>query len=154
MKLIKKILIFLGVLFLAFLALAALLAKNSSDFLVDNKPFVEKFTRDLSSEWNVTDVHERLSNEFLQTLDTPQGQEGFRQLKLLGAVKAITDFQMGNYNATTNGTTGDITFKATFENAKGLVTVTLIKRDGRVQVQGFHVSAPDGVQPVAKKNEA
>lgn len=154
MKVIKKILAGLGILFIVLLALAALLAKLSSDFLEDNRAFVADFTRDLSKRWNVADVHERVSNEFLQTLDTAQGHEGFRQLRSLGALKDMGDLEMGNYNAATNGTTAEISYKATFENAKGLVKITLIKKDGKVQVQGFFVSLPDGIQITAKENEA
>ena len=154
MKLIKTVLAALGLLLLVFLALAALLLRNSSEFLDENKPFVEQFTRDLSRSWSVSDVHESLSNEFLRSLDTPEGQEGMKQLKLLGAVVEMSDFEMGNYNATTSGATGIINFKAAFENAKGLVTITLMKRNGKVQVQGFHVSLADGVRPSAGKTEA
>lgn len=155
MKILKNILIGLGIIFILFILLAVFLSYKSYDFFEENKGFVEEFSYDLAEHWQIEDVHSRVSNEFLQSLDTPNGKEFLKYAKGLGPLIEATDFQMGNYHAGTDGTTGVITFKATYTNAKALVTVIVIKREEQVRIHGFNVSAPDGLSaPVIREREA
>lgn len=154
MKILKRILITLGVIFVGFLCLAVFIGYSSSAFLDENREFVKEFSYDLSRNWAPIDVHARLSNQFLQALDSPSGKSAFYQLKALGNLQEISDIELGNYYTGTDGTTAEITFKAVFDNAKGLVTVTLFENKGKVVVHGFHVSAPDGISNAEAKHEA
>lgn len=160
MKFFKGVLITLGVLFVVVVGLIVYTSRESSQFLDENKEFITQFSFDLSERWNVEDVHSRLSNEFLQSLDTPTGQFSFNQLKALGKLKDVSDFSIISHRAATSvggtlsGTTAVINFKATFENVKGLVTVTLVKREGKVFVQGFHFSASGEIQPGTRQEHS
>ena len=146
MKLLKNILVGLGALFVLLIIAFVFLFTESKDFFKENKAFVETFAYDLTRKWNISDVHDRLSNELIVQLDSSEGKLTIKKLSTVGAIKKIYDIEMGDYNATMDGTTGVIIFKADFENAKGVVTVTLIKKDEEVRVHGFHLSAPNGIQ--------
>ena len=49
------------------------------------------------------------------------------------------DLELRSYVANNNGRTGVFSFKGTFENGEGLVTVTIVKKDGAVRVLGFYL---------------
>lgn len=154
MKILKGILTTIGILCVGFICLAVYLSYSSTQFLEENKDFINQFSYDLSENWRASDVHSRLSNEFIQSLDTPTGQFSFNQLKALGNLEETSDFELTNYHSRTDGKTAVVTFKATFENAKGVATVTVVEQEGKVLIQGFNFSAPDGLQPTREKHEA
>ena len=154
MKIIKSILIGLGSLFLLIIVLFAFLLSESNDFFDENKAFVETFSYDLTRNWRITDVHDRLSNELIKQLDSIDSQSTISKLSIVGSIREIYDMEMGDYKTTTEGTTGIISFKAKFERAKGVMTITLLKKDNKVFVHGFHLSVPDGIQDISKINKA
>ncbi|GGC05769.1 hypothetical protein GCM10011352_34950 [Marinobacterium zhoushanense] len=154
MRILKGILSTIGILFLGIICFVVYLSYSSSHFLKENREFINQFSYDLSENWRASDVHSRLSNEFIQSLDTPAGQFSFNQLKALGSLEDASDFELSNYYSGTDGKTAVVTFKATFENAKGVATVTVVEREGKVLIQGFHFSAPDGIRPTSTKHEA
>ena len=147
MKFFKGVLITLGVFFVIVIGLIVYTSRESSQFLDENREFITQFSFDLSENWSAEDVHSRLTNEFLQSLDTPTGRGSFNQLKALGKLKDVSDFTIQSHSSGTIGTTAVINFKATFENAKGLVVVTLVEREGKTLVHGFHFSASGELQP-------
>ena len=154
MKILKKILIGLGGLFVALVALIAIMSWSSFSFLEENRAFAEQFTQELAERWRIDDVYDLVSIEFIESAATPNGEAFLRELKALGRLEETADFQIGNYYSGTGGTTGEIKFRASFSNAKAVVTVTVVKRDGKVLVQGFNISAPDGVSPQPAEHEA
>ena len=147
MKILKNIFIGLGALFILLMIVFAYISYSSSVFLKDNQQFIEEFAYDYSANWSSDDVHTRLSNEFLTMINSPEGRQAISQVRQLGAITEISDFEMGNYYSGTGGNTGIITFKAVFENAKGVVRITLVEKDNKVRIQGFRVLAPDGLLP-------
>lgn len=155
MKILKNILIGLGILFVLFICLAVFLFSKSSEFFEQHQSFVEEFTYDLSENWRFNDVRSRVSNELLQSLNTPNGRAFMTQASAFGRLIEATDFQKGNYYSGTGGNVGVISFKATFSNTKALVTVSVIEKDGKVKIHGFNVSAIDGLTaPINREQEA
>lgn len=140
MKLIKNILIGLGVVFSLFIGLAVFLFWESSEFREKNEPFAREFTRAFSQDWSIGDVSDHVTNDLLAQINTPNGKHALSQFRAFGRLVKIEDVEMGNYNASAGvGVTGVLRFKAEFENVKALVTITLRETDGVVKVHGFHI---------------
>ena len=153
MDILKKILLGLGLVFLAVIVITIYLWLSAFNVLDENREFVRRFSIDFSREWRISDVHGRLTNQLIQLLDTPNGKFAYDQLKALGPLNEIADMELQNYHVGTDGKSAVITFKGSFRNAKGLVTITLVERNGKVLVHGFHVSAPDGFETSETKYE-
>jgi hypothetical protein len=119
MRVVKKILIGLGVLFLVVIAFFAWIGVSSSQFRKEQTLFVETFVTDLSKRWDIADVHDRLANSFIEQVGTPQAQQLLHQFKQLGALQSVHDLELRSYNANNNGRTGLFSFKGTFENGEG-----------------------------------
>jgi hypothetical protein len=137
---LKTILIGLGGVFLALIALLAWLGAGSAHFRTQQEPFVKTFVTDLSKRWEVADVYDRLANSFIEQAGTTQGLQLLRQFRQLGALKFVRDFELRNYNSGPNGQTGVFTFKGTFEHGEAVVAVEVTKVGGAVHVLGFNVT--------------
>ena len=141
MRVLKRILIGLGVLFLVVIAFFAWVGATSSQFRKEQTPFVETFVTDLSKRWDPADVCDRMANTFIEQTGTPQAQQLLHQFKQLGALKSVRDLELRSYSVNTNGQTGVLSFKGTFENGEGIINITIVKKDGAVRVLGFYLNA-------------
>jgi hypothetical protein len=150
MRVLKNILIGLGVLFLVILAFFAWIGVSGSQFRKEQAPFVETFVTDLSKRWDIADVYDRLANPFIEQTSTPQAQQLLHQFKQLGALKSVHDLGLRSYNANNNGRTGLFSFTGTFENGEAVVSVTIVKKDGAVRVLGFYLKATHMREGVSK----
>ena len=146
-KLLKGVFILLGAIFLIFVVMALFTWNNSSGFLEEHQEFVTKFSKDLATNWSPEDVYPRLSNEFASSLNDPKTLAAFTHLKGLGELVDTSDFTMHKYMSGTDGVTGIITFKATYEYAKALVTITLKRTNEKVLVYSLRID-PVGEYPV------
>jgi hypothetical protein len=99
---------------------------------------------DLSRRWELADVYDRLTNNFIQLANTPNGRQPMQQIRVLGALQSVRDFELCNYAAGTAGTTAAFSLKDAFENDAALVPVTVLKKSGTVRVHGFHVDPIPG----------
>lgn len=154
MQFIKNFLLGLGGITLLLIILFVSLFAESNDFFEENKQFVEEFSYDFAKNWDVSDVYDRLSNDLIIELSSAKGKAELQKMSVVGGIKAITDMEMGDFNTNTNETTGAISFKAEFENAKAVVTVSLIKKNDQIKVYGFHISTPEGLPSTSKKYNA
>jgi len=144
MRVLKKILIGLGSVFLILIAVFAWLGVQSARFKRAETPFIKAYVTDLSRRWNVADVYDRSTNEFLAQADSPEGQRVIDRFKPLGTLTSIHDFELKNFSDGTWGRRGVFDFKASFQNGEALVEVTVIdKGRGGAQVLGIHL---DGIQ--------
>jgi hypothetical protein len=137
----KKVLISLGGIFVAVFALFVWLGMGSAHFRTEQEPFVRTFVSDLSKRWVVSDVYDRLANPFIEQAGTVQGKQLLQQFKQLGALKAVRDVELRNYNLSFHGQTGIFTFKGTFEHGEAIVDVTIIKKDAAVRVLGIYITS-------------
>ena len=153
MPFLKNILVGLGLVFLAVTAITIYLWISTSNFFNENRDFVRRFSFDFSREWRISDVHGRLTNQLIELLDTPTGNFAYNQLKALGPLNEIADLELRNFHVGTDGKSAVITYKGSFRNAKGLVTVTIVEKNGKVLVDGFYVSALDGMETSETKYE-
>jgi hypothetical protein len=128
MRVLKKIFIGLGSVFLVLLALFTWLGIQSVRFKHEEAPFVKAYLTDLSRRWSVTDVYNRSANTFVEQADSPKGQRTIESFKPLGALISIQDFSLKNYSDGTWGQRGVFDFKARFQNGEALVEVTILEK--------------------------
>jgi hypothetical protein len=141
MRVLKNILIGLGVLFLVVFALFAWVRVSSNQFRKEQAPFVESFVTDLSKRWDIADVHDRIANIFIEQVSTPQAQHLLHQFKRLGKLQSVHDLELRGYKSDNGGRTGLFSFKAAFENGEALMNVTIVEKDGEARVLGFYLKA-------------
>lgn len=140
MKLIKNILVGLGSIFAIFILLAIYLFDQSSDFKEQNEQFVKDFTHEFSNTWDINSVSDLTTNGLLSQINTPNGKHALNIFRSLGKLVEIKDVELNNYESQASGIiTAKFIFKAKYENASSLVTVTLQKKDEMVKVHGFHI---------------
>ncbi|MGV1097833.1 hypothetical protein ACUUL3_00290 [Thiovibrio sp. JS02] len=143
MKIIKNILITLGILFVCGAALFGFLNYKSAGFKKEHAPFVTRFMTEFSKNWEIAEVRNMLSNDFVRQLETPNARQAMLFFKQLGKLTAIRDVELQNYRANAGTDTyqlGEFVFKADFENASGLVTMSVIvKKDGE-RVNALYVN--------------
>jgi len=141
MKLIKNILIGFGAIFVLIIGLFIFVAGSSSEFKDKHEQFVKDYTREFSKNWEIENISLRTTNDLLAQINTTKGKQAVNVFRSLGKLLEISDMELGNYNSRVGGpTTGEFKFKASFENAKTIVTVTIREVDDKVKVQGFHVN--------------
>jgi len=140
MEFIKKLMMWLGGIFMLIVVLIIFLAAGSSSFKEEQEPFVEQFMTDFSQRWETQDIYARLSNEFIEQINTQESKTILAQFKTMGKIQNISDFEIGNYNAQTSGTTGEFSFKGTFENGDALINMTVKSSDNGVRVIFFRLT--------------
>lgn len=141
MRVLKKILIGLGSVFLVLLLLFTWIGIQSVRFKREEAPFVKTYVADLSRRWNVADVYGRSANEFVEQADSPQGQRTMESFEALGSLISVQDFALKNYTDGTWGQRGVFDFKANFKNGKALVQVTIVdKGHGGPRVIGIFLT--------------
>jgi hypothetical protein len=141
MRVVNRILIGLGLLFLAVIALFVWVGVSGSQFRKEQTPFVERFVTDLSKRWDLADVNDRVATSFVEQARSAQAQQALHEFKPLGMLRSMSDLELRSYNANTKGTTGVFSFKGTFENGDAVVQVTLVKMDGGVRVLSLYLNA-------------
>jgi len=151
MKVIKKVLVGLGVLFVLFICLAIFLAGSSSEFEEKHKEFVLNYTEEFSKGWEINSVSPITTNGMLSQINTPNGKHALNVFRTFGIFIEATDFELFNYSSHAGGpTVGIFKFKAQFKNANTLVTVTVHEVDEVVKVHGFHI---DPIGDISTSNE-
>ena len=140
MRVVRKILVGLGVLFLVLIAVFSWVAVVGRQFRTEQTPFVKTFMMDLSRHWNVADVSDRIAGPVLDQVLTPKGQQMFQMFKQLGTLRSEGDVTMDRFNVDTKGTTGVFEFKGTFDNGEADVQVTVVKKGGSAWVLGFYLN--------------
>ena len=154
MKIIKQFLIGLGILFLLFIILATFISIKGNDFKEDNIGFVAEFLDEFSQDWKISSVSDQLSNEFLIQIKTPNGEQAMQVFKRLGKLENVRDFEMGNFRTSSGESqTGVLIFKAKFNNAETIVTITLNVLDGIKKVYGLNINTLEDINFESKNTE-
>ena len=154
MKILKNILISLGVIFLLFRVLFIYLSIDSDKFKDEQEPFIESFMHEFSSDWNVRDVYPKLTNNFIQQIETQAGRHALNIFKTLGEYESMSDLSISNYNTGTDGTTAIFTFKAQFTSGPALVSITLLKDNDKTLVHGLHITPSNNTPGLNTRHEA
>lgn len=140
MRVIRKILLGLGVLFLVIIACVTGLGTAGRQFRIEQTPFVETFVTDLSKHWDTAEVRDRLADNLIEDARTSDALQFFQQMKQLGELRLARDFAMRAYKFDAAGRTGTVAFKGTFDNGEAEVEVTIRKKDSTVRVMGFNLT--------------
>ena len=153
MKVIKKILVGLGIVFVLFIVLAIFLAGSSSEFKEKHQAFVINYTHEFSKNWEINSVSTETTNGMLSQINTPNGKHALSVFSTFGEFVEATDIELHNYSTNAGGpTVGVFKFKAQFKNANTLVTVTVQEIDGAVKVHGFHIDPIGNILPSSEFN--
>lgn len=143
MSLIKNLLIALGFLAVALIALGVFLASEARSFKQQHAGFVETFMLDFSQSWELSAVRSRVTDAFVREVDTPAGRQTLSSFRTLGQLLRIEDFELSAYHASTEETAGLFAFRAIFEHADASVRLALEERDGEVRVRMLDIT-PSG----------
>jgi len=149
MKLLKKLLAGLGVVFSLLLLVAGSLLYLSSRFRDEHEPFIREFMSDYSRRWETADVYDRLAPECLEQIQSPNGEQAVASFRRLGRLLEITDISLQNFYAGTGGKSGIFVFKARFEAAPALVHLAIREADSQVRVVALNVTPSAELQQPA-----
>jgi hypothetical protein len=142
MRMLKRILIGFGAVFLVLIAVFAWLGFQSTRFRRAEAPFVEAYMTDLSRRWSVADVFDRSANALLAQANSPEGERAMQMFKPLGTLTSIRDLELKNYSVGTWGRRGVFAFKGRFQNGEAVVEVTILDNGrGLTQVLGVHLDS-------------
>jgi len=143
LKVIKNIFICLGVLFAVCIAISIYLGFKSAEFKKTYSPFAQQFMVDFSQDWEIADVQPRLSNDFLAQMETPNAKQAMFVFRNLGKVIKMQDMELKNFRTSVGSGRhqfGAFVFKADFENASGLVTLTVVINKDGARIQRLHIN--------------
>jgi hypothetical protein len=153
MKIIGRIFAVLGALFLCIVLACGAMFVLSRSFQREHEAFVRKFMADYSRHWDLADVHDRLSTEFLEQAQSSDGLQTLSLFRRLGDIRDVTDVSVQNFFVGPGGKSGVFVFKARFENAPALVTLTLTESAGELRVRGLNIT-PSGDSPLPASNQS
>jgi hypothetical protein len=154
MKIFKKILIALGVLFIFLVAFIIFISFQSSSFKKDYSPFVSKFMTEFSERWEINHVRDMLTNEFIDQINTPNGRQAINFFKQLGKLKRIKDLELKHFKTFSGPDSyklGIFFFKADFENAGTLVKMIVVVKKGNAQVQQLRINTTGEIDKTKEK---
>ena len=154
MKILKNILIGLGVFFVVIIALFVYLGLDSSEFKEKQTPFIESFMEEFSANWELQDVYSKLTNDLIKQIDTPNGRQAMSVFRGLGSYEGMSDLAVNNYSSATSGKTATFTFKAQFSSGPALVQIVLLEADGKTLVNGLHITPSNNTPAQNTKHEA
>jgi hypothetical protein len=153
----RRLLTFLGGLFLFFIVIFGATALWSNTYKPEATSYLDESLRSIAANWNQDELLKRAAPELLAGASAGQLTAMFSQLSPLGPLKSIetstggTGFgykpEMGryiyaNYNTVAHFTNGDATIQS-----------TLIHRDGKWKIAGFHVNPFIGMHPQKQTEE-
>jgi hypothetical protein len=144
MKVLGRILVTLGVVFVGLVVLAGVLFWQQAEFGKDYEPFVRAFMADYAGAWDIVEVRDRVTNEFLLQAQSPTGVQVAAFCRRMGKLREISDLTVERFHAGTGGRTGTFSFKAEFQHAPAVVTLQLHVADGEPRVVALNV------QPLAE----
>lgn len=142
MKILKAVLIGFGLLFVGLIGFVAYMGVAASEFRTEQGPFIEKFMKDFSENWEVESVHDKLSDDLLKQIDSQTGRNALGRFQTLGRFHSMVNLALRSYSSGTGGKTGQFTFNGRFSNGPARVEITVNKRDGRTRVTGLHITPP------------
>lgn len=156
MKILKNILIGLGRIFALLVVIFIFISFKSVGFKDEYSPFVTEFMAEFSQNWEIGDVQYMLSNDFIEQIDTPNGRQVMVFFRQLGKIQNIQDIELKNFKTftgTNSYKSGEFVFKAEFENASGLVRMTVIVNKDGERVKGLHINPTTEVGMVPPRAE-
>ena len=154
MKIIKNILIGLGVIFILLIGLFVFLGSESIEFRDRHAEFVESFVKDFSNDWEVSTIHKLVTNEMLVQMQSQNGQQALSVMSALGKLESISDLTLTNYSTKISGDTGVFQFKGQFSNGAALVQVIVIEKDEVVRIHNLHINTISNISPIPTKHKA
>ncbi len=146
MKIIKNILIGIGVIFVVIVGFVIFIIGNSSVFREEKTPFIEYFMSEFSEGWKTSSVNSRFTNDLRRHIDSPKGRHDLEAMQSLGVLESMSEPELGFYtNPINSGKWGKFTFKAQFSNGFAFVELSVVEKDDKTQVDSLHFTPAYGV---------
>ncbi len=149
MKIIKAILIGLGVVFVLLVAFVSYVAVQSGKFEKEHAPFVRTFMAEFSKDWDVSAVEHSLTPEFIGQIGTPAGRDAIRQFRQLGRLKEITELDLDHFTTHAGINSykyGVFVLRAEFENAAAMITLSLVVDEKGARVEGLRINPTEDIE--------
>lgn len=140
---IKNLLATIGLIIVLIFAGLAYLGTNIISFQDEHTPFVEQFMQDFSQQWQVSDVETKLSDSFIEQINSDDGRYLIQTLKAMGKYQSMSNLIASQYNSSSAGKTVTLNFTAHFENGKAAMNLHLLETDDKVQVNGLYITPFD-----------
>jgi len=153
-KLARNMLIGAGAIFIIFIAFMMFMLNASVKFKHEHTAFIETYLTDLSTQWSISDIHSRSTNQLLSQMNEAQGRAVIARYNVLGKLKRIEELEMMNYYTGTSGVTGQFQLLVVYEGGPSLVKIVVIVKDDKVKVAGLHIKPLQGLPPVNTEREA
>lgn len=126
---------FLAAALVAAVALGAYVRSDSDRIKKVHNLFVELYIRDLSRDWNFSDVLERTANKLMWRLSSDEGVEAITKLRRLGPMVRIMDVELINESdESSEPRVRHYLLKGVFENAFAVLKVSLVEGDVGLRV--------------------
>lgn len=142
-KALKFVLAGCGVLFLLMVAGIGWVFVDGQSRASENSAFASQFFTDLSANWSVEPVANRMTEDNVQQLRSPQGVSMLRQLASLGAFQDSEDFTVISHTVTTEIRATTVGFKARFAHGALSVKMLLVDDGSGVKIKNMMLN-PDG----------
>lgn len=145
----KKLLIILGVVFLAIIILAGvgigISAVKGSTLDKESKRYVDSSVPAIASGWDEQELLRRASPEFMQATDKDGLDRLYVEFRKLGSLREYQGSEGQSYMSVTSedgrSTTANYTAKAKFDAGSAVIKVALIKHGDQWQILGFHIDS-------------
>lgn len=145
----KKLLITLGIIFLAIIILAAIgisiAAVKGAALDKESKAYVDQAVPAIVSGWNEQELLERASPEFTQTVSKKELDKLYTFFRKLGHLRKYEGSKGQTFISytTQNGkrTSAEYTANALFDGGSAVIKVALIKHGNQWEIAGFHVDS-------------
>lgn len=137
LKALRYALAGLGVLFLLIVSGLGWVYIDGQSRVEANSAFASQFFADLSSNWSVEPVANRMTGDNVQQLRSPQGVSMLRQLANLGMFQGTDDFTVVGHTVTTEVRMTTVGFKARFERGALLVQMLLVDDGSGVKIKNM-----------------
>lgn len=143
MRFREKLLIAATLVFVIIVAAGIYISQQSMEFKAFHESFVRTFVANLSRSWELQDIADQLSEEFLEQAKSVEGQEQLEKFSTLGVLNEIKAVGIGKYFSGSDGTFGEFLITARFEREEVLVKVTVHEQSGQVKVRGVTINRLD-----------
>lgn len=140
MRILKNVLAVLGFVVILVIGFGVFTGYSAEEFKSANQQRVESFVKDFSKRWRVEDIEDRVTNEFLSQVTSPEGKEAVQKFSALGRLESISDFEMPRYSSGTGATVALFQFKAKFVSGGAVIELELVEKEEQVRVQRMNIN--------------
>jgi len=141
MKIINRIFMMFGIVFVGYIAAAIYLDSVSSRFQKDNLKFVVNFMHEFSADWSIENVESKIGVQLIKKADTESGRVTLRNFRSLGGLKSISKIELIDhvYFLNDQPNVGVFALDAVFEHGRALVKLVIEDTNKGIKVKDINM---------------